>query len=500
MGRIPLIGGAYSARWSGANAQRCVNYYPELNTQDAPCPVTSYQRPGLSVLAQGPVAPVRGLWVSSQGQGYACIGQNVYTVSPQWQLGLIGQLQVPSSNPVSAIDNGTQMLLVDGTELGYQILLSTNAFSTVVDPTGIFQGATRVDILDTFIVGNIPGTPDFFSTISNSLTFDALYFAAKSAYPDPLQTLIVNRRELLLLGAKKSEIWYDAGGATFPFAELPGAYIEHGAIAPYSVASSDIDVMWLAQDLQGRGIVFRQRGYETTRISNHALEVAIRKMAKAGTIADAIGWCWQQDGHVFYSLTFPTGDQTWVYDASMRDPNLAWHQEAWTDQNGQLHRHRANCFANMYSTNVCGDWQNGAIYAMDPDVYQDAGAPITFLRVFPQLTSAEDETGQIVPLEGKQVTVGAFGLDMQVGEGAAEPGGTAVSLNPAHIKMRYSNDRGKSWSTYLLQSDGAPGEYRTAPLWRQQGTGRWFIFEVSHSINGPAALNQAWVEALAADK
>ena len=47
MSKVPLVGGAYQARSIIANAQRCVNLYPEENQSDAPFPTTHYQTPGL---------------------------------------------------------------------------------------------------------------------------------------------------------------------------------------------------------------------------------------------------------------------------------------------------------------------------------------------------------------------------------------------------------------------------------------------------------------------
>ena len=316
MARLPLLGGAYQARSIIANAQRCVNLYPEKNQADAPVPLTHYQRPGFRNLASGlDVAPVRGLYRASNGNGYCVIGQKVYSISAAWVLTQIGTLTVDGTNPVSFIDNGLNIWLVDGSQFGYQIVMATNVFSTTVDATGIFTGADRVDYIDTFMLWNVPGTNQFGSTLSNVIEFDATYIASKTDYPDPLQTLIVNRHEILLIGQLKTELWYDSGGANFPFAELPGAYFEHGTCAKYSVASQDISTYFLGQDLQGQGIVFRIRGYECQRVSTHAIETAIQGYVSAGmVISDAIGYCYQQGGHVFYVLTFPTADATWVLE------------------------------------------------------------------------------------------------------------------------------------------------------------------------------------------
>lgn len=454
-------------------------------------PITHYQRPGLRPLVSPPTpVPARGLYQASNGNCYAVLGIDVYSVSPSWQLAKLGSMENQlRTNPVSMIDNRTDLLLVDGSSFGYQIHLADNSFSTVVDPTGTFVGADKVDYIDTFVLFNIPGGNQWGSTHSNNLVFDPLYVVGKTDYPDDLMTLIVNRHELLLIGALKTEIWYDAGNPNFPFAELPGAFFEHGTVAKYSVASADISVFWLGQDLQGSGVVFRGRGYQCTRISNHALEFQIRKMAATVGIADAIGYTYQLDGHVFYTLQFPKGNQTWVFDDSLgAKPDEAWHQEAWTDSDGNLNRHRGNCFASLHGTNVVGDWENGTLYALDPTVYTDTVAgvavPIVCIRTFPHIGTIEARTGQALRADGRMIQFHSFMADLECGNG---PVGSQVLL-------RWSDDRGKTFTGESLQTAGDLGQYLTRPLWQGIGQARDRVFELEYAIPGATALNGAWID------
>ena len=503
--RLPLIGGSYTARSIIANAQRCVNYYPERNTKDALVPVTHYQRAGLRPLVQGVQAPVRGLYKASTGTGYAVIGDTFYQVGgaenqAEWSLTALGRLTAATTNPVSMVDNRTDLVVVDGTPNVYTLDLTTPGatLTPYTDPNGLFAGADKVDYVDTFVIWNIPGTNQFASTLSNVLTTDPLYLAGKTNWVDDLATLIVNRHVLLLVGTQTTEVWYDAGAANFPFAELPGAFYEHGTVAKYSVASQDISVYMLGQDKQGQGVVFRVTGFECKRVSNHALEFALRQMASAGaTLSDAIGFTHQFDGHVFYVLTFPSGNQTWQFDEATQE----WTQLAWTDSNGQLNRHRANCFAFMYGTGVVGDWQNGTLYALDPNVYTDTlvpggqPGPISFIRTFPHVGEAEMNLGSAglnrpVPADGRQIQFKQFMADVECGLGPLEADGS-----PARIILRFSADRGRTFGNSILQSTGVPGAYRTRPVWNQMGIGQDVVFEIEHSIAGPAALNGAWVQA-----
>lgn len=497
--RLPLLGGSYSARSIIANCQRAINLFPESNPKDSPVPLTHYQRPGLMPLVSpGVPARGRGIWQASNGDGYCVIGSMAYYITPAWALSQIGTLTAGLTNPCSYTDNGIETMLVDGAPSGgWTWTLADKggaSYQLISDPS--FEGADRVDFIDTFCLWNVLGTNQFRSTLSNQITpMDPLYIAAKTDYPDPLVTgPVVNRHEILLPGSLKSELWYDAGNPQFPFAELPGAYIEHGGAAKYSYATADINVYWLGRDLQGQGMVFRQRGYETKRISNHALEYQIRLMYTAGTVADAVGFTYQQDGHVFYQLSFPSGNQTWTWDEAMEDPELGWTQRCWTDGDGGLNRHRGVLGAALYGKNVCQDWENGTIYEQSLTTYTDtvagAAGPITYLRTFPHLMAGVDATGKPALAEGRMVQHSRFILDATCGTGP----GLDINNNPPQFSLRWSDDRGRTWGQTVLQSAGVLGEYNTRPEWSGIGQAMDRVYEISWSWPGECALNGAWVE------
>lgn len=178
----------------------------------------------------------RCLYVATNGVLYGVCGQNVYSISSTWQLTLLGTT-AGNTTPCSMADNGTTLVLVDGTTSGYTITLATGVFATLVDPTGAFVGADRVRYLDTFFIFNKKGTPIFYTSLSNSTTFDPTYFASKTGAGDLLVSIEVMHREIWLLGTKTTEIWFDAGSAAFPFQSVPGAFIQHGCAAKESVCT-----------------------------------------------------------------------------------------------------------------------------------------------------------------------------------------------------------------------------------------------------------------------
>lgn len=326
----------------------------------------------------------------------------------------------------------------------------------------------------TYTVSSVGGTGfGFVYTVTavNGTSFDPLDIAAKNSYADDIQTLIVMNRQLWLLGLLTAEIWYDAGGEDFAFQETPGVFIEHGCVAKYSVAKQDLTVYWLSQNLQGQTIVLKGNAYLAIRISTHAIE---NEFSTYSTISDAIGFTYQQEGHAFYVLTFPTANKTWVCDQSTE----LWHERAWTDNNGNLNRHRANCVANAYGMNVVGDWQNGNLYKFNLNTFTDVGQPISRIRSFPHIEN-----------NGNRISYQSFTADMAVGNSTLD-----VSAAPPSVSLRWSDDRGASYGNKLEQSLGAAGQYLTSVQWNRLGLARDRVFELSWSENCQTALNGAWIE------
>lgn len=384
MPKLPLSGGAYQARSVIASAQRCLNLFaePMPQAQGEPAQYAYYPAPGLRLLGTLPKGPVRGIKQATTGGIYAVGGDTVYLVNPNdWSASALGTIATLKSQPVSMQDNGNTMVIVDGTTHGWTIDLASHAFAIITDEA--FYGADRVDYLDTYLLFNKPGTPQFYTSDSLATTFDSLYFANKESFSDLLVTLAVAQRHIWLLGDRTTEIWSNVGAADFPFQQESGTFVQHGCCAKYSVATYDDKVFWLSGSAAGQGIVMFGQNYKTQRISTYAIEAEFTHYPK---ISDAIGFVYFLGGHAFYVLTFPAADKTWAYDVTTDQ----WHEWLWIDDNGEEHRHRANCAYSINGTVVAGDWQNGNLYAVDPFAYTDNGQPIKRQRSYPHLLNEMD--------------------------------------------------------------------------------------------------------------
>lgn len=513
MARLPLLGGSYEAQSIIANAQRCINLYPEINQKDAPVPVTHYPTPGKTQLSAG-YGVGRGVFTASDGTVFGVSGGTVFWLDSTGAATVLGTIpDLPT--PVRWVDNSLQLCLLDGTSTGgWTITLSDKAFAQLVEED--FTGATLGAYLDTFSIFNVIGTKQFLVSLPNSYTFDA-DIGSKTAAPDPLVAPVTVHRELWLIGTKSTEIWTTVANEDFPFQIIPGAFVEYGCSAAYSIATADIAVFWLAQNEEGQAMVLRGRGYEAQRISTHALEHAI---ASYSVITDAQGYTYQENGHIFYVLTFPSQDKTWCFDESTG----AWHERAWMDVDGKLHRDRLCSIAMGYGKRFGQDWETGAIYEVGVRIYTDNGSPILRLRSFPHLPTMQTPGGP-VGLEGKRIKYHKFSVDMTVGteeetsltesdspnddlllqeeggEVLTDPDdfGILLDRNPGavpgpNVMLRWSNTRGASWDGVQTRSIGSAGQYGVFPSFWRLGIARDRVWELSWVTRAPTALNGAWIE------
>lgn len=465
-----LTTGAYQARSVIAANQRCVNLYAEQNPADSEFPVTHYPTPGLVRRAVAPTNGFRGLYAATNGELFAVVSSVLYRVLTDWSFVELGRLD-SVTGPVHMRDNSLTLVLVDGTSKGYQVDLSTHEFGPITGEA--FYGSNRVALIDDFMLFNQPGTRQFYASGALAETFDPLDIAAKNGSSDKTVAVEVANRTIWVFGEETTEVWYNTGASDFAFARYPGTFIEYGCAAPASIAAMDTSVYWLGGGEIGRGLVFRSDQMSALMISTPALTEELRSYPR---LDDAIGYTHQADGHLFYVLTFPTADKTWCYDLSTKQ----WHERLWMDDAGKLHRHRGSCFALWRGRQLVGDWENGNLYEMSLDAFDDDGQERLYLRSWPN-------TGN----DGDTITYDRFIVDMEVGQAAAndpEP----------QVRLRWSDNRGRTWGTPLMRGLGGRGEFGRRAQFNRLGSDRGMgrIFEVSWSAKVRTALNGAYFKAV----
>jgi len=468
--KIPFLGGAYKASSRNLSYQECVNFFFE-RAEDGTQNAALLGTPGTRLLTTLPNTGygIRGSWLPSSGYAIFVQGDKVYRVTNSWNYTVCAGTLQTKTGDVCIADNGTVACIVDGI-YGYFLDLTTNVITQIVNDA--FYGADKVGFIDGFFIFNKPNTQQFYISSLYGTDFDGLDFASAEGSTDLLISLIVDHREVWMFGTSSTEVFYNSGNPDFPIERLQGAFIEHGCAAKNSVAKLDNTVFWVGRDNNGNGTVWRANGYTPQRISTHAIEYALQSYDE---ISDATAYTYQQDGHAFYVLTFPTAEKTWVYDAATQ----LWHERAYLDSTtGRFTRHRSNNHVFMGNTHVVGDFENGNLYALDPDYYSDNGDPLVSIR-----------SCAVISGEGKRLVFKSLQIDMEEGVGLT----TGQGVNPV-VSLDWSNDHGHSWSNTLQTSFGRMGNYTRRAIFYRLGQARDRIFRVSISDPVKRVITGAYLE------
>lgn len=557
-GDFGFVGPAYEAPMILQDAQRLINWYPEVaEVQGSKMPIALLGCPGLNPLLSTIAGQVRGMWVLPGGTtALVVVAQNVYLLSvqtpatqtqiPQFAINLVGTMQT-NSGPVCIRDNGLQFggqggfaVIVDGVG-GYYYALPGTALSITftgsisngssqitvsaipnglvagaqvtvtaadnnIPPGTLFTGAnfnsvqlnmsqaasgnnasdtitikipqfgqitdpaflpaSRVDFIEGWLIFSEPNTRTFFTNAATPYTmlFAGAFYALKDSSTDNLVTLFANNRELWLMGERTCEVWYNAGNANFAFARIPGVGPQIGCAATHSITRMGPDLVWLGKNEQGENIIVKTMQYSWERLSTHAIEHAISQYP---IVSDAIGYAYEEEGHYFYVITFPTADATWVFDGKTR----MWHQRQSFDPATGFHRHRSNCFINLADVRLVGDYKTGQIHQMSRQFFTDAGNPIIAIRRAPHVWSKQNRKRLYHGWLQVEFTPG---VGLQTGQG-----------NHPEAMLRWSNDGGFTWSNLYNTSIGAAGLTRNRAIWRRLGQARDRIYELS--ISDPVA-------------
>jgi hypothetical protein len=380
---------------------------------------------------------------------------------------------IPANTYISSISYSTPSIQMSvpatGTNVSDTVVLTIPAFGKLTDP-GIPANPSRLAFIEGWILVNQDGSRQFQTNgpVPYTIMWPGSFFALKDSSSDNLVTLHENNRESWLIGERSSEVWVNQGGTNFAFARVPGVGPQIGCAAKHSITRAGDKLVWLGRNEQGENIVVVQSGYSWERVSSHGVDHAI---ASYPQVSDAIAFAYEEEGHLFYVLTFPTADATWVLDMTVlakAGPGMAWHQRAsWTTSTGQYHRFRGNCFMNFGDVRIVGDYQTGQLHQMSRSIYTDAGNVLRCVRRTPHVWNVDKRSRLFFSQVQVEFTPG---VGLQTGQG----------FNPQAM-MRWSDDGGFTWSNEKWTGIGLAGITKNRAIWRMLGSARDRVWEVSFS-------------------
>lgn len=488
MARTGLIGPSYASQSLNADAQVCMNwYYETIESGTGKTSAALYPTPGTKSFAAIPGNSVRQQ-IYINGRMFAIVDAQLFEVFANGTFAARGAVQ--NDGLTAYMVASPQQVLIASAGETYVLTLATNALSTIGSVVTFGGPVQQVDFMDGFFIALLKNSQTFFlSNLFDATNWTPLGVTQKiivSVFPGNVLAMKVNQRRLLMQGVNASVFYYTSGSSQV-FDVDPSGTIENGIFAAASTSKLDNSLFWLDGDERGAGVVRRLSGYTPVRVSNHAIEFAIQNYA---TFSDAVGYSYQDQGHSFYVLTFPTAQATWVYDVATN----MWHQRGfWNAAGGFFQAHKGWNHVYAFGKHLVGDFSSGNIYQMAIPMpagggwafADDNGKPLRRLRRAPHIST-----------EQKWIFHNSLQIDVETGLGPEPPlqDGAGKARDPQML-LRWSDDGGHTWSNGRLLNCGQAGRYKTRALTHRLGRSRDRVYEISVEDAIPWRLISDYLEA-----
>lgn len=461
--RIPVaLGFQYApSRHAAGAARQCQNLRPEKLPPNSKVPAALYRYEGIQEFIRVPnVSAIRGLkeW---QGVLHIVAGSTLYTMD-----GLGNTTSRGTINGAGRVSMGVleDYLTIATSPGGTLYIWNGSALATVSDPD-----LPAVGWIESFDQFNVYGRQDGYgwgiSAINNPASYDPLDVASAESQPDKIVTGIRLGRELLVMGEKTVEPFYNAGGS-FPFERSTDGIIDVGCAAKFSPARCDNTVYWLAIE-QGGYSVRRLEGRTPRRVSTPEIDDVLDDYGLtffSDGITDAYGFSWNYGGHSFYALTLPSAALTLIYDVST---------DTWqTRTSGGFAGWRVTHAEQAFRSLLMGD-STGRLGFLRRDTHQEYGSAIDWLTV-------------CAPVDFERRMLTHTRLELEID---SKPKSTVRT-----VSMAFSDDEGQTWSPEFVASTGTYLKAPNSCVWTGLGSAISRLYRFKGSGNTPIGLIRAFVD------
>lgn len=441
---IPLFGLGLTGKSVSVTAQKRLNMYAEVLTDGEKNGLAFYPTPGKILFSNLGAAPVRGMW-PAKGYLWVVQGGTLFRLDNAGNQTIIGYLATGAGR-VSMIDNGIQLIIVDGPN-GYIYNFNTMVFGQITDPD--FPGGNTVTFMNGVFIVNKPNTGQFYiSAVYDGTSWDSLQFATAENDPDDLVSVFVDTGNLILFGDKTTEFWGDSNSADFMFARIGSAAIEYGLAARWSLCKFDNTIIFLRKNRLGQSQICVMNGFQSAPVSTPELDYTISQYS---VVSDATGFSYMLGGHPMYQINFPTAGESWLFDGQSK---------SWSKVGTDTGRDNAEISVNFLDKTYVSDNVSGNIYVLSATTYTNNGATIPR-----EIICRHQDAGDFTRISQLWIEFEP-GIGLQNGQG----------YDPK-VMMQISRDGGKTYGAELWASIGKIGMYKQRALWNRLGRARDWVFK-----------------------
>ena len=460
MPRTPLPIGFdfYQTESAPFSTKRCINWIPVVAESGALSSQALFQPPGLKQLVDSGFIGNRES-VVADGVPYFVSGNTLFSMSESNVVTSHGT--IAGSGTVSLAINGKNadtgsqfiVIVVPGGN-AYAFATVTNVLTQITDPD--FITSDTVVFKDGFFVFSASDGSVFFNSLTNDpLSYDALDRGTAEINADRIMAVHVNHNELFVPGRDTIELFQNVGGDGFPFQRINGANIQKGVHAKFSIVEFDNTFCFVGGGLNELPAVWKVTGSSSaTKISTNAIDTEIQKFNEA-EIEASFATTYARHGQFLALFTFESEripSRTFVFNATA---SAFLQQSVWFElQTGvEDNRFRVQSIVQAYGKLIVGDQSTGIIGELDTDTLDYYGD-----EIFRQSTTSPFSNN------GSALFAGEFEATLQSGVGLT----TGQGSDP-QIRMKFSDDGGRTLKGPFRRSIGKIGEYGHRSVWRQQG-------------------------------
>ena len=471
--KFNFIGPSYSARSADVADEECINFFAEtIETPGAQTQRSYFGTPGLGVFTSLPDAPTRGQCYLGTRE-FVVSGSTLFEVYEDGHQDVRGD--VGSDGQAVSISATNIQLLIVSAGRAFCFTLATNV---LVEVTSLLAGVPmETKASDTYFIVCFVNSNKFqISEVLDGLTWPGIQVNAVSVFPENIIGIEVSHRELWVFGSQHIQPYQDTGTDEI-FDVIPGTLIDTGLISTFGKNLVDNTIFWISQDARGGNQAWRANGYTPARISTHAVETALTSY---DNVSSLVSYAYQDGGHLFWVLYVPGADCTWVYDVA----EGLWHKRAqWNQDTAKWTPHRSWNHTYAFGRHLVGDWKTGNLYEMSLDLLDDSGLAI-----------ARDRRSPTVVSEMRWIYHNDITVDFAPGLGPQPPlvDGEG-NPRPPQAMLRWSDDRGSTWSNWYTADCGFAGQFKARAIWRRLGRSRYRVYELRVTDPIPWAIVDAYL-------
>ena len=477
---LDVVGPSNPGRYKKLNAEATYNMIMTDIDEGvrALVPYAGYQ----SVKTIQSSGPARGMYMSPNGDLIIAIyGNGVYSITASTtQSGeniifyeQVGSLNSYTGNMYIAENEKAEIAMVDG--IFIYIYNYKNSTFQIVNPTSFEESPfspVHIAYQDGYFIIADGNTNQFrLSSLENSSVYPPEYTGSiQTKNASYCVAVSAHGRQLFIFGKTVTEVYYDNPDQntgvliSMPYQRDNSINIDYGCLNASTVKSGFGMIVWVGISELSNPVILVSMGGSPEVISTDGINF---KMSTLTNPEDCYAMLYQQDGHIFYQLTFYSDNFTLLLDFKTRKFYYA------TDED--LNMHIAKYIVYYHNTHYFLSNKNNILYEMSSSIYNYDGKIIPRLRL----------TKQVRKKNYRLVRITEVGV-------IAESGYTT---NDLFIYLSISKDGGYSFGNKVPRTLNPLGDTLKWVRWNSQfGLASDYTFQFQFQGDGYFAIVGGYME------